>query len=81
MDCVVSQPARSLWAISMFWENLRHFHALVRQSSVSALGIMARHAPYWLFWRPVSGREFSISKFKLQRLGSIALRQVLMSWP
>jgi hypothetical protein len=36
MDCVASQPVRSLWATSVFWKNAQHFGPLGASWLVSA---------------------------------------------
>jgi hypothetical protein len=76
MDCVVSQPVRSLVQVSAFFGNLRHFRGLVGIPSVSLLRHGANLAPKSQIFVKVSGRKLAISEFLAWRLGSNYRRPV-----
>jgi hypothetical protein len=63
MDCVVSQPVRSLVQVSAFFGNLRHFRGLAAVPSVSLVRHGANLAPRSQIFVKVSGPEFAISEF------------------
>jgi hypothetical protein len=76
MDCVVSQPVSSLRGVSSLLENLRNFRRLDRWQTVSAVALRAFFPIIGIFSPRVSGREFFISAFGMQRHSLSALRLV-----
>src|SRR5262245_53822559 len=69
-DCVLSQPVRSLWDMSGWKKFARRSRDLARRSPVSVAYFSRFPVMSDNFHAPVSGRDFSISVFLSQRLGS-----------
>jgi hypothetical protein len=72
-----SGPVRSLRGMSATQKSARHFRELAERCRVSRAKFPGIQAAGNEFRAPVSGRDFSISKFCCLRLGSKTLRPVV----